>query len=59
MYSTQRLYFHENPFLAVFQNFRYYVVGMFDILQKGIEAAKVAENDPTDREALLRILSDD
>jgi len=32
---------------------------MFDILQKGIEAAKAAENDPTDRDAFLRILSED
>lgn len=60
MYSTQRLYLRENPFLAVIQNIRYYVVSTFDVVQKGIEAAKIAENDPTDREALLRIfVSDD
>ena len=59
MYSIQQIYIHENPFHAVFQKAKCYIVDMFDILQEGIEAAQVAEKDPTDREAFLRILSDD
>lgn len=58
MYSTQRLYLQENLFLTAFQNVKYYIVTFFDILQNGIVAARVVENDPVDREEFLRILFD-
>lgn len=58
MYATRRLYFNDTPFRAVFQKTGCYIVTMLDSFQKGVEAAKVAEKDPTDKEAILRILSD-
>lgn len=57
MYATQRLYFQSNTFRAGAQKIGRSLAEMFVNLQKGIEAAKVAEKDPTDREAILRVLS--
>ncbi|MFT5700117.1 MAG: hypothetical protein ACI8ZB_002988 [Desulforhopalus sp.] len=61
MYSAQRTYFHLNsiPFRHVFQKISYFIIDILDTLHKGIEAAKIAEKDPTDREAILSVLFDD
>lgn len=59
MYSAQRLYFNENPMHSLIQKMTFYFEQLTDILRKGILAAQLAEEDPTNREAILRILADD
>lgn len=58
MYATQRYYFNDSLFRTYFQKITCYIVTIFDSFQRGVEAAKHAEKNPTDKDAILRILSD-
>jgi len=59
MYSTQRLYFHDHTFYTSMQRVGNAVVIIFKALENGVAAAKVAQSNPTDREKLLAILSEE
>lgn len=58
MYATERYYFNDISFRAYFQKTRCYIVIMIDSFRKGVKAAKLAEKDPTAKEAIMRILSE-
>lgn len=59
MYSIQRLYFHDHSLLDTMQRVGNIVVNFFKALENGLAAAKVAQINPTDREKLLAILSEE
>ncbi|WP_163339438.1 hypothetical protein [Desulfopila sp. IMCC35008] len=58
MYATQRYYFNESHFRTYFQKTKCYIVTVLDSFLRGVEAAKLAEKNPTDKDAIMRILSD-
>lgn len=58
MYATERYYFNDSHFRTYFKKTKCYIVTLFDSFQRSVEAAKLAEKDPTDKDAIMRVLSD-
>lgn len=56
MYLVQRLHILDNSFLAALKSVGNTVLMYLDMFSRGIEAARVAQQYPGDRDAVMRIL---
>ncbi len=54
---SHRLYNVENPVVEHLKKLGHSFVGIVESVQRGVEAAKIAEANPIDKEKILQILS--
>ena len=59
MHSSHTLQFNENHFIADIKKNCHSIAGVLNTVRKGLRAAAAAKACPNDKEAILRILSED
>lgn len=58
MHTSERLYFVDNPFLAVMRKMGNIVIDALIGIDRAIRLAKTANEDPENREAIWKILDE-